>query len=104
MSKVKKAIKKMIDYEAVKEISMTMDNEGDVYAKEGLIAKNYARKLKRGKFDFSKAHKGALNLSVTPFVRSYENKFGMKVGRSERDAIAKNRLRTMLRRIRENEF
>jgi hypothetical protein len=95
---------KNFDFEAQKELNLTMENEGDIYAKEGMLAKNYARKWKKGQFDFAKAHKGVKNLIVTPFARDYQNKWGTKVPDDVRDAVAKSRVRAIMRRIKEGEF
>ena len=96
--------KKQFDYNQAIELGITMDNEGEVYSKEGALAKNYAKKYKKGNFDFTKAQKGINNLVVTPFARKYGNDFGMKVPNDVRNAVAKNRLRNIMRRIRTGEF
>lgn len=101
MSKLKSQIKKMIDYEQVKELNLVIENEYDDYKKEEWLADNYAKKWKKGKFDFAKAQKGVKNLIVTPRARKYQNEFGGKIGNVERDAIAKARLRAIMRQIRE---
>ena len=103
--KLKNKIKSMIDFETVKELDLVIDNERSDYDQEMWLGKNYAKKYKKGKFDFAKAHKGVKNLIVVPRVRKYQNEFGgMKIGNPERDAIAKARLRVIMRRIREGEF
>jgi hypothetical protein len=98
--------KKGFDFELVKELNLIADNEGLLYQKEGALAKNYARKLKRGKFDFKLAHKGVKNLVVNPFVRDYQRQYGGggKIPQAERDAVAKARLRAILRRIKEGDM
>lgn len=101
---LKQKIKKMIDYEMVKDLNLTMENEYDVYKQEKYLGKNYARKWKKGKFDFGKAHKGVKNLIVTPYVRKYQNEYKLKVGNTERDAIAKARLRAIMRSVRDGEY
>jgi hypothetical protein len=95
---------KDIDYELVKELSLTADNEADLYAKEGWLAKNYSKKHNKGKFNFGKAKKGVMSLTVTPFVRSYQNQYGIKIGKKERQALTENRFRNIMRRVRESEF
>ena len=102
--KLKKKIKSMLDFEAVKELNMVIDNERSDYDQEMWLGKNYAKKYKKGKFDFGKAQIGVKNLIVVPRVRKYQNEWGLKVGNKERDAIAKARLRVIMRRIKEGEF
>jgi len=96
--------KKNFDFELQKELNLTMENEREIYDQEGWLAKNYSKKLKKGKFDFAKAQKGVNNLIVTPRARKYQNEFGMKVPNDVRTAVAKARLRDMMRRIREGEI
>lgn len=98
--------KKDIDFELVKELNLTMENEFGVYVQEGLLAKNYSKKLKKSQFEFPKAQQGVRNLVVDPFVRSYQKKWlgGSKVPSNVRDAVAKARLREIMMRIREGEF
>jgi 5'(3')-deoxyribonucleotidase len=96
--------KKDFDFELVKELNLVADNEKSIYDKEGWLAKNYARKSKRGVFDFGKAQKGVKNLIVTPFARDYQKQWGAKVPAKERDAVAKARLRAILRRMKEGEY
>ena len=93
-----------IDYIAVRELGLVMENEEDMYKLEGVLAKNYARKWKKGKFNFEKAQAGVKNLLVTPRVRKYQTKWGTKIGSAERDAISKGRLRAIMRRIKEGDF
>lgn len=95
---------KNIDYELAKELSLTMENEGDIYKQEGFLAKNYSNKWKKGKFEFGKAHKGVSNIIVTPYARKYQNQYGMKIPSDVRNAVAKNRLRAIMRRVKEGEF
>lgn len=102
--KLKSKIKSFPDVEMIREINLVMDNEYSIYQNEDWLNKNYARKYKKGKFDFAKAQKGVNNLIVTPFARKYQNEWGVKVGSAERDAISKARLRQMLRRIRDGEY
>jgi len=89
------------DFELVKELGLVAENERTLYEKEGILAKNYSKKMKSGKFDFGLAQKGVKNLVVTPFARDYQRQWGVKVPKDERDALAKARLRAILRRIRE---
>jgi|SRR6056297_413379 len=96
--------KNNIDFELVKELNLVADNEKTLYDKEGWLAKNYSKKYKKGNFDFKKAQKGVKNLIVTPFARSYQNQWKMKVPQKERDAVAKARLRAILRRMKEGEY
>lgn len=98
--------KRNFDFELVKELSLVAENERAIYDQEGGLAKNYARKMKRGKFDFGKAQKGVKNIIVTPFVRDYQKKWLLsgKIPQAERDAVAKSRLRAILRRMKEGEF
>jgi hypothetical protein len=93
--------KKGFDFNLVKEMDMIADNEFSLYQKEDALQKNYAKKFQKGKFNFGLAQKGVKNLIVTPFARDYQKQWGVKVPKDERDALAKARLRAMLRRIRE---
>ena len=95
--------KNNFDYELAKELSIVIENEYDDYRKEQELTKNYMKKWKSGKFKFAKAQKGVKNLIVTPRVQKYQNQFGMKVGNAEREAIAKSRLRAIMREIKESE-
>jgi hypothetical protein len=95
---------KNFDFEMAKELSLTLENEGEVYTKEGFLAKNYARKLKSGKFNPQLAHKGVKNLIVIPRARTYQNQYGGKITDEVRNAVAKNRLRAIMRRIKGGEF
>jgi len=95
---------KNIDYNVVKEIDMVIANEYEDYQKEELLTKNYAKKWKKGNFDFGLAHKGVKNIIVTPRARKYQGEWGIKIGDVERDAIAKARLREIMRRIKEGDF
>jgi arginyl-tRNA synthetase len=94
----------MKDFELIKELNLTMENEVEDYKKEEALAKNYARKLKSGKFDFKKAHKGVLNLVVVPRARKYTHSFGVKIPKLEREEVAKARLRAIIRRIKEEGY
>ena len=97
--------KKNIDFELIKEVGMVMNNEHPVYQKEGLLAKNYSRKYNKvGKFNFAKGQKGVLNLIVTPYVRKYQNEYGMRIGTNERNALAKQRFRTIMGRVKRKEY
>lgn len=98
--------KKDIDFELVKELNLTMENEREIYEQENWLAKNYSKKIKKSKFEFPKAQQGVKNLIVTPFVRDYQKKWlgGAKVPSEVRDAVAKARLRAIMMRIREGDF
>ena len=102
--KLKNKIKSMIDFEAVKELNMIIENNYSDYKQEMWLGKNYAKKYKKGKFDFAKAQKGVKNLIVVPRARKYQNEWGVKIGSSERDAISKARLRAIMRAIREGQY
>ena len=96
--------KNNVDFEMIKELDMVIDNEHTDYVKEMWLGKNYAKKYKKGNFNFAKAQLGVKNQLVTPRARSYQNEWGIKVGSKERDAVSKARLRAIMRRIREGEF
>jgi len=98
------ARKKNFDFELQKELNLTMENEKEIYDQEGWLAKNYAKKWKKGKFNFAQAQKGVNNLIVTPRARKYQNEFGMKVPNEVRSAVAKARLREIMRRVKEGEI
>ena len=102
--KLKNKIKKVIDFEAVKELDMVIENEYDDYQKEEVLSKNYLKKWKKGKFNFELAQKGVKNLIVVPRVRAYQKEWGVKFGSQERDAIAKARLRRIMNRLREEKM
>lgn len=93
-----------IDYNFVKELNLTIENEQDDYKVESYLAKNYAKKYNKGKFNFGMAEKGVKNLIVIPRSRKYQNQFGGKVPNDVRDAVAKARLRNIMRRIREGDY
>jgi hypothetical protein len=93
--------KKGFDFNLVKDLGLIAENERTLYEKEGILAKNYSKKMKSGKFDFGLAQKGVKNLVVTPFARDYQKQWGVKVPKDERDALAKARLRAILRRMKE---
>ena len=93
-----------IDYNAVIELNLTMENEQDIYNQEMALTKNYAKKWKKPSgFNFQKANKGVRNLIVDPYARKYQKEWGTKIGSKERDAITKARMREIMRRIREGE-
>lgn len=94
-------MKKRIDYILVRDLSLNMENEGRIYEKEGFLAKNYARKYNKGKFNFAKGYKGVKNLIVVPYVRNYQKQWGIKIGNPEREALTKSRMRAVMRRLRE---
>lgn len=104
MLKVKRIIPKKnpIDFNVVREISLSIENDYPTYQKEQWLTKNYERKWNKGKFNFSKAQGGVKNLIVTPFARKYQNEWGVKVGAKERDAIAKSRFRSIFRDVKSN--
>ena len=106
MLKIKRIIPKKnpVDFNAVREISLCIENDYPTYQKEQWLTKNYGKKWNKGKFDFTKAHKGVKNLIVTPFARKYQNEWGVKIGTKERDAIAKSRLRTIFRNVKSGEY
>ena len=93
-----------IDYNLATELNLVMENEQGEYEKEMWLGKNYAKKYKKGVFNFAQAKKGIKNQLVTPFARKYQNEWGVKVGEKERDAVTKARLRAIMMRIREGEF
>ena len=95
---------KNFDFNLATELNLTMENEKNVYDQEGFLGKNYAKKWKKNKFDFAKAQKGVNNLIVTPFARKYQNEWGVKVPNEVRSAVAKARMRAIMRRIREGEY
>ena len=95
-------VKKEFDFEAVKELDLVISNEHEDYKREQALAKNYGKRWKKGTFNFQKAQQGVKNLVVVPRVRKYQKQFrGMKIGNSERDAIAKARLRAIMRSMKE---
>ncbi len=96
--------KNILDHEMVKEIDMVIDNEIGDYKQESALGKNYAKKYKKGNFNFAKAQLGVKNQIVVPRARKYQNEWGVKIGTKERDAVSKARLRAIMRRIREGEF
>jgi len=104
---LKRKIKKkkgIIDYNMAIEMNLVMENEHDEYKKESWLAENYAKKYKKGKFDFNKAQKGVNNQLVTPFARKYQNDWGVKVPNDVREAVSKARMRAIMNRIRDGDF
>ena len=97
--KLKKQIK---DFQLIRELDIVIDNEYDDYKKEDALAKNYAKKWKKGKFDFGKARTGVKNLIVTPRARKYQKEWGIKIPALEREEISKARLRRIMQRLRDN--
>jgi len=95
---------KNFDFDVVKELNITIENEFDIYKQEEELRKNYAKKWNKGKFDFGLAQKGVKNLIVVPRIRKYQKEYGMKIGDPERSAIAKARLRAIMQRIREEDY
>lgn len=95
---------KNFDFETVKELNLVIENEYQDYQVEESLRKNYLKKYVKGKFDFKKAEKGVLNLVVTPRARKYQKEWGLKIARPEREAIAKARLRRIMRTIREEDL
>jgi hypothetical protein len=57
--------KKNFDFEMAKELNLTIENEHSDYDTETNLAKNYMKKLKKGKFNFNLAQKGVENLALT---------------------------------------
>ena len=101
MAKKKKS---NFDYNQAVEMNLVMENERGEYEKEMWLGKNYSKKFKKGKFNFAQAEKGVNNLLVTPFARKYQNDWGVKVPNDVRQAVAKARMRAIMRRIREGEL
>ena len=101
MAKKKKS---NFDYNQAVEMNLVMENEKSEYDKEMWLGKNYSKKFKKGKFNFAQAEKGVNNLLVTPFARKYQNDWGVKVPNDVRQAVAKARMRAIMRRIREGEL
>ena len=93
-----------IDYNMAVELNLVMENEYGEYEKENWLGQNYARKWKKGNFNFKDAKKGVNNQLVTPFARKYQNEWGVKVDNNVRDAVSTARLRAIMRRIREGDF
>lgn len=90
-----------IDSAMINELNLSIDNDYNTYQREMLLHKNYERKERRGKFNEALATKGFFNLIVTPYARKYQNEFGTRIGRAEREAVAKSRLRRYRQRQRE---
>ena len=101
---MKKKKKNPFDYNQAIEMNLVMENEYGEYEKENWLGKNYAKKYAKGKFNFNQAKKGVNNLLVTPFARKYQNEWGVKVPNEVRSAVAKARMREIMRRIREGEI
>lgn len=96
--------KKNFDFEMAKELNLVIENEYDDYKQEEWLTENYAKKWKKGKFDFAKAKMGVKNLIVTPRARKYQNEFGGKISNDVRDAVATARLRAIMRAIKEKGY
>ena len=101
-SKIKE--RKYFDHNMAVEVNLVMENEFKEYEKENWLGKNYAKKYKKGKFDFKKAEKGVNNMLVTPFARKYQNEWGVKVPKDVREAVSKARMRSIMRKIREGDI
>lgn len=80
------------DSEAVREVSLTMDNEEAVYRHEQEIYKNYDRKKKNGTYDEALAEQGFYNLSAVPFARKYEKEWHVHLTNEDRHKLAHERL------------
>ena len=93
--------KKNFDFELQKELNLVMENEREIYDQEGWLTKNYGKKWKIVKFNFTKAQKGVNKLIVTPFARKYQKEWGIKVPADVRVAVAKARMREIMRRVKE---
>ena len=101
MAKKKKS---NFDYNQAVEMNLVMENEADEYKKESWLVKNYSQKFKKKGFNFAKAEQGVNKMLVTPFARKYQKDWGMKVPTDVRQAVAKARMRAIMRRIREGEL
>jgi hypothetical protein len=89
-----------VDRALINELRLVIDNDSETYNRRELpLMGNYHKKIERGKFNFDKAERGVFNLIVTPQARKYQNEWGVKVGISERKAIARGKTRDMFRSI-----
>ena len=79
-----------IDTELVKELDMYIMNDSDIYRQTYVpLAKNYARKKFRGKFNKELAIRGLKNTVVMRGIEKYRKEFGLGVvNDSTKKAIA----------------
>ena len=97
--KINPSRKKTFDYQLVKELSLTMDNEREVFNQEGRLAKSYSQRWNKGNFNFAKAQTGVKNLIVVPYAKKYKQEWGVPVSKDVRDAVTRNRMRVILKRM-----
>lgn len=92
------------DKHAHRELDLYTDNERDIYDRKMSLVRNYAKRIKSGKFNKAKAEQGVLNNVVTPAARKYHNEFGGKFDGKTRKGVAKTQLRSIVRGILSGEY